>query len=193
MQVGKITDLTDTGTLPQLTLCEPIVRATASALGAHHQPHQGHAADQRVPLQSVCLGLLVLQQSRMLDTVSDEKTGFCTPRAQARLHLKRMASGKAARSRAGADAANAEHSVQTGLELREPSWVQAFTDTRSDATSSRDHSMWLLPQRIAVGCRHASAIVTGLQLLQDNWIDLTDIALENNPSGSVHNIISGAL
>lgn len=116
--------LTLTSTLPQLTLCGPIAKATASGLVAHHQPHQGYAADQRVPLQSVCLGLLVLQQSRMLDTAGDEKTGFCTQQCeQAPLHLKRMASGKDARSRADADAASAEHSLQAGLGLREPSWV----------------------------------------------------------------------
>ena len=96
----------------------------ALGLVAHHQPHQGHAADQRGPVQSVCLGLLVLQQSRMPDIAGDEKTGFCTQRCeQACPYLRRMASGKDARSRAGADAASAERCMQTELELREPSWV----------------------------------------------------------------------
>ena len=160
--------------LPLLTVYGPIARAMASKSEARHQPHQGHAANQRGPAQSVCLGLLVLQLSRMLDSVGDEMMRFCTQQdTWAHPHLNCMASGKDARSRAGADAASAEHSMQTGLELREQSSAQSLTDGRSDATSDPNSCC----RKGYIGVQSISAMVTGLQLLQDNWIDLTDIAL----------------
>ena len=84
----------------------------------------------------------------MLDIVGDERLRFYTQQCtRAHLHLNCMASEKDARSRAGADAASAEHSMQTGLEVREPSSAQSLTDRRSDATSGQSVQV-LLPQRL---------------------------------------------
>lgn len=178
--------------LPLLTVYGPIARAMASGLGARHQPHQGHAANQHGLVQSVSMGLSVLQLSRMLDIAGDGRMRFWTQQhTRAHLQLNCMASGKGVRSRAGADAASVEHGMQTGLEMREASSAQALTDGRSDATSDR-HLQVFAAAKAHNGVQTGSAMVTGLQLLQDNWIDLTDIALGHKFRSYVHNIACGA-
>ena len=58
----------------------------------------------------------------MLDIAGNEMTRFCTQACRRnRLEVGCMASEKDARLKAGVDAASAERSMQTGLELREPS------------------------------------------------------------------------
>lgn len=115
----------------RLTVCEPIAKAMASGLEARRQLLQGRAADQHDPVQSVSLGLLVLQLSRMLDIAGDAMTRFCTQEGGlGRLNLRYMASEKDGRSRAAVDAASAEHSMETGLELREPPSVWFLTQAQ---------------------------------------------------------------
>ena len=149
VELGRSLTCNEDVHLPLLTVYGPIARAMASGLGARHQPHQGHAADQRDPAQSVCLGLLVLQLSRMLDTARDERMRFCTQQCtRAHLHLNCMTSERDARSRAGADAASAEHSMQTGLELREASSASPSL-TGDEMRHQIDNFKYFLPQRVA--------------------------------------------
>lgn len=107
----------------------------ASGLGARLQLLQGHAGDQRDPVQCVWLQLLVLQLSRKLDKKGDEMMPLYThQRERCHLDSRNMASEKDARSRAGADAASAERSMEVGYELREPSSVSCVTGARLAAT-----------------------------------------------------------
>lgn len=92
----------------------------ASGLEAHLRLLQGHAGDQRDPELCVWLELLVLQLSRKLDKKGDAMIRLYTQqRRKSRLCSRSMASEKDAQSRAGADAASAEHSMEVGYELRE--------------------------------------------------------------------------
>ena len=121
--------------LTMLTVCEPISKAMASGLGARHQPLQGHAADQRDHVQCVWLEQLVLQLSGMLDRKGDEMTCLYTQqREKGRLDSRNMASEKGVQSRAGADAASAERSMEVGYEVRERPSVRSVTGARLAAT-----------------------------------------------------------